>query len=55
MEAWCSGLTRRPVKPKIAGSNPVASAELTLVQLCESFSFSVELWYNLIAYVVLWI
>jgi hypothetical protein len=25
-EAWCSGLTCRPVKPEIAGSNPVASA-----------------------------
>ncbi len=22
--AWCSGLARRPVKPEVAGSNPVA-------------------------------
>jgi hypothetical protein len=25
--AWCSGLTCRPVKPEIAGSNPVAPEE----------------------------
>ena len=27
-EAWCSGLTCRPVKPEIAGSSPVASASM---------------------------
>lgn len=26
MGAWCSGLARRPVKPKVAGSNPVVPA-----------------------------
>ena len=26
MAPWCSGLTYRPVKPKIAGSNPVGVA-----------------------------
>ena len=26
--AWCSWLTRRPVKPEIAGSSPVAPAKL---------------------------
>jgi hypothetical protein len=25
-EPWCSRLTRRPVKPEIAGSSPVGSA-----------------------------
>ena len=30
LEAWCSGLTCRPVKPEIAGSNPVASATGTI-------------------------
>jgi hypothetical protein len=28
LEAWCSGLTCSPVKAEIAGSNPVASAEV---------------------------
>lgn len=28
LEAWCSGLTCCPVKAEIAGSNPVASAEI---------------------------
>ena len=27
-DPWCSGLTYRPVKPKIAGSNPVGSASV---------------------------
>jgi hypothetical protein len=37
-EAWCSGLTCRPVKPEIAGSNPVASATDIII-----FSLGAEL------------